>query len=102
MGRLRDSRPTEVAGLAVGAFEDLASGLDGLPPTDGIRLRLAHGTRVIVRPSGTEPKLKCYLEVVVPVRSEGAPDADDVAAARLVASHLLAELKAGMAAVLGL
>ena len=43
----------------------------GLPPTDGLRWFLADGTRVIVRPSGTEPKLKVYLEAVEPV---GGPD----------------------------
>ena len=43
--------------------------IGGLPPTDGLRYRLDGGARVIVRPSGTEPKLKCYLEVVVPVAS---------------------------------
>ena len=48
------------------------------PPTNGLRLRLAEGGRVVVRPSGTEPKLKCYLEVVVPV------DAGGVDAARIV------------------
>ena len=39
----------------------------GLPPTDGLRYHLADGSRVIVRPSGTEPKLKVYLEVIEPV-----------------------------------
>jgi len=57
---------------------------------------------VIVRPSGTEPKLKCYLEVVVPVISDGVACAVDVDAARLVAEHRLNELKAGMAETLGL
>ncbi len=95
MSRLRATPPTEVAGLEVEAFEDLEDGLDGLPPTDGVRLRLAQHTRVIVRPSGTEPKLKCYLEVVVPVTS-------DVEASRLIAAHRLQELKSGMAATLGL
>ena len=95
MTRLRAAPPSEVAGLAVESFEDLAAGAGGLPPTDGVRLRLAEGTRVIVRPSGTEPKLKCYLEVVVPVTS-------DVEASRLVAEHRLAALKAGMAEALAL
>jgi phosphomannomutase len=95
MARLRTTRPSEIAGLEVQAFEDLEDGNDGLPPTDGVRLRLAQSTRVIVRPSGTEPKLKCYLEVVVPVDG-------DVEAARLVAAHRLASLKEGLAAVLGL
>jgi phosphomannomutase len=95
MARLRATPPTEVAGLAVESFEDLEAGIDGLPPTDGVRLRLAERTRVIVRPSGTEPKLKCYLEVVVPVTS-------DVEASHLVAAHRLADLKDGMAAALGI
>ncbi len=102
MTRLRSAPPTEIAGLAVEAFEDLERGGDGLPPTDGVRLRLAEGTRVIVRPSGTEPKLKCYLEVVVPVIADGPATGADVDAARLVATHRLAELQLGMAATLGL
>ncbi len=52
-----------------------------LPPTDGLRYRLADGARVIVRPSGTEPKIKCYLEVVVPVNPEDGVDAARIAAA---------------------
>jgi phosphomannomutase len=95
MARLRATPPSEVAGLAVESFEDLEAGIDGLPPTDGVRLRLAERTRVIVRPSGTEPKLKCYLEVVVPVTS-------DIEASRLVAAHRLADLKDGMATALGI
>ncbi len=102
MVRLRALPPTSVAGLDVERFVDLEDGFEGLPPTDGVRLDLAEHTRVIVRPSGTEPKLKCYLEVVVPVISDGAPDHTDVDAARLVAAHRLAELTAGMSAALGL
>jgi phosphomannomutase len=102
MARLRSAPPTEVAGLVVEGFDDLEDGVDGLPPTDGVRLRLAERTRVIVRPSGTEPKLKCYLEVVVTVIADGTAGNGDVEAARLVAAHRLAELKDGMAATLGL
>ena len=102
MARLRAAPPTSVGGLAVERFVDLEVGVDGLPPTDGVRLDLAESTRVIVRPSGTEPKLKCYLEVVVPVISAAAPDHSDVEAARLVAAHRLSELTAGMSAALGL
>lgn len=102
MARLRAHPPAVVAGLAVESVEDLEAGADGLPPTDGVRLRLAERTRVIVRPSGTEPKLKCYLEVVVPVVSAGAASAPDVEAARLIATHRLAELSTGMSDVLGL
>ncbi|RZS90252.1 phosphomannomutase [Motilibacter rhizosphaerae] len=64
VSRLRTSPPEEVAGRAVLRVDDLAEGLDGLPPTDGLRLDLEGGARVIVRPSGTEPKVKAYLEVV--------------------------------------
>ena len=53
-------------GRAVVRMEDLENGADGLPPTDGLRFTLKDA-RVIIRPSGTEPKLKCYLQVVVPV-----------------------------------
>jgi len=63
MSRLRTEPPTTLGGQAVVAVDDLADGYAGLPPTDGIRLALGNG-RVICRPSGTEPKLKCYVESV--------------------------------------
>jgi phosphomannomutase len=75
--------------------EDLSEGVDGLPPTDGLRYRLDGGARVIVRPSGTEPKLKCYLEVVVPVSST-------LLAARESAAVRIAALKSDLAAATGL
>jgi phosphomannomutase len=64
MAALRSAPPKELAGLAVTLLDDLALGSPGLPPTDGLRLSLDGGARVVVRPSGTEPKLKCYIEVV--------------------------------------
>jgi phosphomannomutase len=67
MERLRQQPPAEVAGIPVGRADDLAQGSDQLPPTDGLRFYLDDGSRVIVRPSGTEPKLKVYLEVIEPV-----------------------------------
>src|SRR5205085_8232182 len=73
MARLRSTPPDRLGGLAVEQVEDLSKGTEALPPTDGLRYRLADAARVIVRPSGTEPKIKCYLEVVVPV--EAGPDA---------------------------
>ena len=71
MERLRTTPPTALGGLAVESVDDLSLGSAALPPTDGLRYHLADGARVIVRPSGTEPKLKCYLEVVVPVADRG-------------------------------
>ena len=70
---------------------DLAEGWAGLPPTDGLLYRTAGGSRVVVRPSGTEPKLKCYLEAVVPV------DAGDLAGRRAMAARRLAAMKADLA-----
>ena len=68
---LREHPPTELAGHTVIGVDDLANGIDGLPPTDGIRLRFTDG-HVIVRPSGTEPKLKGYLEYVGDVDAQTA------------------------------
>ena len=65
--RLREHPPTSLGGLGVERVDDLALGSKDLPPTNGLRFTLAEGARVVVRPSGTEPKIKCYLEVVVPV-----------------------------------
>jgi phosphomannomutase len=97
MERLRSAPPIELGGLAVERVDDLAVGSPDLPPTDGLRYRLADGARVIVRPSGTEPKLKCYLEVVVPVR----PD-DGVDAARIAAVGRLDALRDGIKAAAGI
>ena len=61
--KLRSNPPTELSGQKL-ALTDLAKGSKDLPPTDGLRFDLEDGSRVIIRPSGTEPKLKCYLQVV--------------------------------------
>lgn len=63
--RLRTAPPTHLGAVSIESVEDLLTG-DRLPPTDAVILR-GDGLRVIVRPSGTEPKLKAYLEVVAPV-----------------------------------
>ena len=96
MQRLRDRPVTALAGAAVQQLDDLTTGVGGLPPTDGIRYQLAGGSRVIVRPSGTEPKIKCYLEVVEPVDS---PEA--LAQARTDAEIALGALKVDIRAALG-
>ncbi len=61
MKGLREYPPTEIDGVAA-KLTDLNEGSADLPPTDGLRFDLADSRRVIVRPSGTEPKLKCYLQ----------------------------------------
>ncbi|HET8959430.1 phospho-sugar mutase [Nocardioides sp.] len=81
MDRLRTDPPQRLGGLAVEQVDDLTEGSADLPPTDGLRYRLADGARVIVRPSGTEPKIKAYLEVVVPVNPDDGVDAARISAA---------------------
>jgi phosphomannomutase len=103
MDRLRSAPPTELGGLAVRQAEDLAEGLGGLPPTEGLRYRLAEDARVVVRPSGTEPKIKCYLEVVVPVHDGDAGDDEGgVDAARIAAVGRLDAIRADLARAAGL
>jgi phosphomannomutase len=103
MQRLRDAPPTELGGLAVVGVDDLAVGSADLPPTDGLRYRLEHDARVVVRPSGTEPKLKCYLEVVVPVDVGGADGSvDAVDAARIAAVGRLDALRDGIKRAAGI
>ncbi|MFJ9032222.1 phospho-sugar mutase [Streptomyces sp. NPDC102274] len=99
MRRLRENPPTELAGLNIASAEDLTRGTDTLPPTDGLRYHLegAYRARVIVRPSGTEPKLKCYLEVVIPVE-----DATALTTARATATATLAAMKRDLAATAGI
>jgi phosphomannomutase len=95
MARLRSDPPVSLGGRTVLRADDLEKGVDGLPPTDGLRFTL-DGARVIVRPSGTEPKLKCYLQVVVPV------DGDDVGKARAVAQSELDAVRSSVAEALNL
>jgi phosphomannomutase len=58
---LISNQPREIAGLSVTAFEDLSKSLN---PTQGLRIYCGESVRIIIRPSGTEPKLKTYIEVV--------------------------------------
>jgi len=64
LGSLRNDPPLDIAGRKVTSIDDLAQPKDGLPPTDGIRMWLDGGVRIIIRPSGTEAKMKCYVEVI--------------------------------------
>ena len=63
MKKLRNNPPAQIAGVDA-VFEDMKQGSDLLPATDAVRFKLEDGRSVIVRPSGTEPKLKCYLQAV--------------------------------------
>jgi phosphomannomutase len=92
MARLRTSPPSSLLGRPV-TFADLA--LED-PPVDAVRL-LGDGVRVIVRPSGTEPKLKAYLETVVPVHDDAG-----LIAARGRGEDELDQLRTEMSAALGL
>ena len=99
MDRLRATPPTELAGTTVTRVDDLRDprpGPDGavLPPTEGLRWFLEDGTRVIVRPSGTEPKLKVYLEAIEPVASR-----EDLAAARERAGDRLRRVRSATEAL---
>lgn len=81
--------PHELAGVAVARIDQ--------PAEDVIRLFLANGDRVVIRPSGTEPKLKCYCEAVEPVA-----DGEDPDAARTRARARTAVFRAELVARLGL
>jgi phosphomannomutase len=79
--------PNTLGGSPVISVEDGLDGFDGLPPTPGVRLTMASGARVIVRPSGTELRVKAYLEVVRLPSSDLARD-------RAMAGEAMAALKA--------
>ena len=83
MHRLRANPPAEISGRKVESIDDLEEPSNGLPPTDGLRLWLAGGIRIIIRPSGTEAKMKCYVEVI----------ALDSASAQIVLDELRLPLK---------
>ena len=93
-GELRAAPPTSIAGRAVVAADDFLLGVDGFEPADILRYRLEDGSRVIVRPSGTEPKLKVYLDAAAH-EGTGRERRERAAAA-------VAELDAAMRALLGL
>jgi phosphomannomutase len=62
MNRLREAPPTEIGGASVASIDDFAPGFGGFPPNDILRVWMADGSRIVVRPSGTEPKLKVYID----------------------------------------
>jgi phosphomannomutase len=62
MARLRAEPPAEIGGIRVSSIDDLLGGYEALPASDVLRIHLDDGSRVMVRPSGTEPKLKVYID----------------------------------------
>lgn len=97
MSRLRANPPEMLAGAPITEWDDLADGWNGLPPTEGVRMVTDQADRVIVRPSGTEPKLKCYLQVVMPVE-----DVSALPQARRDADDRLSQIKTDLKTVLQL
>jgi phosphomannomutase len=88
MARLRAEPPSSIGGLRVERIEDLRDGFGALPPSDVLRIVVEGGGRVMVRPSGTEPKLKVYLDAS---STDGS-----VAERRAAASDAVARLELGM------
>jgi len=82
MQGLRDKPPAQIGGFAVRSSHDLEAGAMDLPPSNVLVYFLDGDRRIIVRPSGTEPKLKCYYEVREPVA-----DGEDVSDALLRAEQ---------------
>jgi phosphomannomutase len=90
MSRLRSGLPGSLAGEKVVDARDLQ------PLTDAIVIR-TDSTRVVIRPSGTEPKLKCYLEIV----DEPAGADADLIALRAAAADRMAGLRSAVGALIG-
>ncbi len=95
MDAVRITPPTELAGRAVLEVEDLTASPSRFPVASDVLIWTLDGARAVVRPSGTEPKLKCYAEVVVPVDA-----ADDVEAVRSRASGIVDEVLDAVAGLL--
>ena len=95
MSRLRAAPPEAFGGEPVSGLTDLAAGSGTVPRADVLIFRLADG-RVVLRPSGTEPKIKCYIEITEPTAGRSLAAAREAAAARL--APLRAALQALLAA----
>ncbi|MFC6354762.1 phospho-sugar mutase [Luethyella okanaganae] len=93
MAALRADPPAEIGGLRVDRIEDLSDGFGSLPPSDVLRIRLDDGARVMVRPSGTEPKLKIYIDASSATGS--------IAERKAAAIATVSQLEAGMRKLIG-
>ena len=76
--------PQTLLSNALKSYENLSE--SKVMPTVGVRLNYENGIRVIIRPSGTEPKLKCYIEVISSTKNE--------------AENLISQLKQALTKVL--
>lgn len=89
MSDIRATPPVEIADKKVVGVDDLLQPKDNLPPTDGIRIWLEGSIRIIIRPSGTEAKVKCYIEVVTSGPSARKDSANTIAALKPILTSLL-------------
>lgn len=97
MARLRTAPPARLGGSDVVEAVDLSQGWESLPPTDGLLYLTRDRSRVIVRPSGTEPKLKAYIETVVE-----ADTTSELGAAKETARERIAQIREDLSDALGL
>lgn len=88
MSRLRANPPERIGSIAVAQIDDFIDGFEQYPAGDILRVHLAGGARVIIRPSGTEPKLKVYIDA--------SSDSGTARERRAAAEAVVAELEAGM------
>ena len=86
MAGFRENPLTEVAGLKVEQYLDYQQGVGGLPSANVLEFDLEQGNKVIVRPSGTEPKVKVYLFTVGESAASAEKLADSLSAA--MAKHM--------------
>ena len=91
MAALRSTPPSRHGHVVVDHIDDLRDGFGALPPSDVLRIVLADGSRVMVRPSGTEPKLKIYIDA--------SSDEGDLAARTATATARVAALADAMQAL---
>ena len=95
MDHFRNQTPSEIAGHKLINFTDLAHSINGLPATDGVKFWLGDNARILIRPSGTEPKIKCYIEVIEEVIKTG-----EISAAKKQADSKVAALRQALTKVL--
>ncbi|MDX2025103.1 phospho-sugar mutase [Microcella sp.] len=92
MAELRDSAPNQIGGVRVEQVDDFIGGFGVFAPSDILRFWMRGGARVIVRPSGTEPKVKVYIDA--------SSDQGSVDERRAAAQAEVAALEAGMRALI--